>query len=225
VAVGAPAPAAAVVAQADWAVVIAAATLLGIYVGAETGFGAYVTAYAVLELGSTEAHGQLLAGGFWAAITAGRFAAIWVASRLSPGAYLRASMGGSAASALLLILAGGSEAGLWVASLLFGFAMAPVFPTAISLVESYFPVLGKHATVLRVGSAAGEMVLPAIIAAAAFGGATAEEDVAGDETRTESAAAPRALLYVVAAACVANGALLLGVQKLGERARALRAAA
>jgi fucose permease len=47
--------------------------LLFLYVGSETGYGGFVTTYAVLALGATEATGQLLASGYWWAITAGRF--------------------------------------------------------------------------------------------------------------------------------------------------------
>ena len=211
-----------------WRVVLLAALLLGVYVGAETGFGAYVTAYAVLALDVSEARGQFLAGAFWAAITVGRFASIWVSVMMPPGALLRGAMGASAASALLLLVAGGSEAGLWVGSLAFGLTMACVFPTTLSLVESYFPVLGRHATVLMIGSAAGEMVLPAIIAAA-FGGA-AEEGVPADAAAATPAAAapaanPKSLLFIVAAACIGNVGVLLALQRAGESVAARRAEA
>lgn len=199
-----------------WVTVIVAAVLLGVYVGAETGYAAYVTAFSVIELGSTEARGQWLTSIFWAAITAGRFASIWLSAVLSPGTFLRLSMGVSALSSLILIGAARSEGGLWFFSIVFGLAMAPVFPTVLSLVESYFPVLGKYATVLMIGSAGGEMVIPAIIASS-FGGA-AEEATVADGAASGPAANPRALLYIVAAACSVNFGALFVLQRLGAQA-------
>jgi fucose permease len=198
----------------SWVVVGIAAALLGIYVGAETGFGAYVTAYAVLSVGSTESHGQLLAGAYWAAITVGRFASIWIASAVRPVLFLRVSMGAAAVAMAFLLLAGGTAAGLWVGSIAFGLAMATVFPTTFSLVESFIPVLGKHATVLMIGSATGEMVLPALIALCFGDGADA---VAADASTATTTATPRALLWIVAAACVANVGMLEALQRAGAK--------
>jgi fucose permease len=221
----APAPAPVVVIDAaaaaqferdKWITVVIAAALLGVYVGAETGYAAYVTAFSVIELGSTEARGQWLTSIFWAAITAGRFASIWLSAALSPGTFLRLSMGVSALSSLILIGAARSEGGLWFFSVVFGLAMAPVFPTVLSLVESYFPVLGKYATVLMIGSAGGEMVIPAIIASS-FGGA-AEEAATADGAASGAAANPRALLFIVAAACSVNFGALFVLQRQGAQA-------
>ena len=110
---------------AQWSAVRVTGTLLGVYVGAETGFGSFVTAYAVIAVGSSEAKGQLLAGAYWGAITVGRFAAIWLAALLSPGRFLKLSIGAAAASALFLLCTWG-EGALWAGSICFGLSMACV---------------------------------------------------------------------------------------------------
>jgi FHS family Na+ dependent glucose MFS transporter 1 len=127
---------------AQWAAVRVTGALLGVYVGAEAGFGNFVTAYAVMAVGSSEATGQLLAGAYWAAITAGRFAAIWLAVLVDPSLFLKASMAGALLSALFMLLVGG-ETALWVGSVAFGLSMACIFPTSLSLLETYFPVSAR----------------------------------------------------------------------------------
>jgi FHS family Na+ dependent glucose MFS transporter 1 len=124
---------------AQWAAVRVAAALLGVYVGAEAGFGNFVTSYAVMAAGSSEATGQLLAGAYWAAITAGRFAAIWVATLVEPALFLKTSMVGALASAVFMLFAWG-ESALWFGSVAFGLSMACIFPTTLSLLDTFFPV-------------------------------------------------------------------------------------
>jgi FHS family Na+ dependent glucose MFS transporter 1 len=180
-------------------------------VGTETGFGSYVTAYSVLQVGSQESRGQLLAGAYWAAIMVGRFASIWVASLISASLFLRLSMTASAVWAVFLLVAGGSDAGLWVGSIGFGLAMACVYPTTLSLVETFFPVLGRHVTCIMIGSATGEMALPFVIATL-FGGSSAEDRSPGQS--------PQVLMWVVAIACALNAALLFLLLHLGKGVQA-----
>jgi FHS family Na+ dependent glucose MFS transporter 1 len=135
---------------AQWAAVRATAALLGVYVGAEAGFGNFVTAYSVIALRSSEATGQLLAGAYWAAITAGRFAAIWLATLVEPSRFLKASMAGALASALFMLFAWG-ETALWVGSVAFGLSMACIFPTTLSLLETFFPVRAPAGAAPRSG--------------------------------------------------------------------------
>lgn len=167
-----------------------------------------MTAYSVLHVGSSESRGQLLAGCYWAAIMVGRFASIWVASLLTPSLFLRLTMVASAICAIFLLLLGGSDTGLWVGSLGFGLAMACVYPTTLTLAESFFPIMGRHVTVIMIGSASGEMALPFVIATL-FGGSKPEE-------RTGSQS-PQVLMWMMALACSANAAVLYLLLALGKR--------
>jgi FHS family Na+ dependent glucose MFS transporter 1 len=191
-----------------WRIVFVTAVLLGVYVGVETGFGSYVTAFSVLYNGSTEAQGQLLAGTYWGAITAGRFASIWIASLISNSLFLRASMAASAASAVFLLALGGTEGGLWVGSIAYGLAMACVYPTTLSLVESFFPLVGRHLTVIMIGSATGEMILPFIVAML-FGGTNPEE-------RSQSQS-PLVLMWVLSVFSLLNVGVLYILLHLGKK--------
>ena len=198
-----------------WFTVGTAAALLGIYVGAETGYGAFVAVYSVIELESSEARGQWLSSCFWLSITIGRFVSIWLSMALSPGTLLWLSMGLSAIVAIILVQAAKSQAGLWFVSIFFGLTMAPIFPTCLSLVESFFPVLGKYATILMIGSATGEMLIPALMSLTFGGGA---EELTTAEARSNGPTAnPTAMLYIVASTCVVNCGALFILQTFGKR--------
>ena len=206
-----------------WKVVALVAGFLGLYVGAETGYGGFVTSYAVLQLGMTEADGQLVASAYWAAIMAGRFAAIYVSTLIKPGRYLVISVAGSLVSAVLLLLgAPWSELALWLGTLAFGVCMACIFPTAIAFAESAFPVVGAHATAFVVGSATGEVVLPFFIATL-FGAAPAHGG-GGGGGGTDAAPAvkpgtvgPVVMLWIVLVGCAGMAGMLAWLMRAAER--------
>lgn len=146
-----------------WVVASIIAGLLFLYVGMETGFGAFITSYAVVYLRRTEAEGQLLASGYWGAIMVGRLIAVPLSMRVKPVVNLGATMTGCIAASVVLLAGQNSIGAVWVGSILFGLFMASVFPLAISVAESFFPVEGKHATLFVIGAATGEMLLPFIV--------------------------------------------------------------
>ena len=52
---------------------------------------------------------------------------------------------------------------LWVLTAMYGLGMASIFPTVISVVETYMDVTGGIATTFVVGASAGEMVIPVLL--------------------------------------------------------------
>lgn len=121
------------------------------YVGMETGYGAFITSYSVIHLGRPEGEGQLLASAYWGALMLGRLgegdivclvasfyfsflffvAAVPISMRVAPSIYLGSTMAGCVVAALVLVAGQSSVEAVWVGSVLFGFFMASVFPTAI----------------------------------------------------------------------------------------------
>jgi FHS family Na+ dependent glucose MFS transporter 1 len=201
-----------------WKVVALVAGFLGLYVGAETGYGGFVTSYAVLQLGMSEADGQLVASAYWAAIMAGRFAAIYVSTLIKPGRYLVVSVAGSLLSAVLLLLgAPWSELALWLGTLAFGVCMACIFPTAIAFAESAFPVVGAHATAFVVGSATGEVVLPFFIATL-FGAEPGEGDGGGSAPAPKpGTVGPVVMLWIVLVGCIGMAGMLWWLMRAADR--------
>lgn len=200
-------------------VVALTAGLLGIYVGCEAGFGGFVTAYSVIALDMSEKSGQLVAGAFWAAIMVGRIAAIPISLFLKPDRYLAASMSGCVAVALLMLAGQSSPGALWVGAVAYGLFMACVFPTAVALAETYFPVHGGDATWFVVGSALGEWLLPFTIASL-FGNVPGEDPALIPESHGAEVG-PSILLWVVFIGCTANMGMLF---LLVRRGRSLKSA-
>jgi fucose permease len=64
-------------------------------------------------------------------------------------------------SGILLLV--NEQAVLWLSSALFGLFMASIFPTVLTLAESFMPISGKVATVFVVGASLGELALPAAV--------------------------------------------------------------
>lgn len=173
--------------------------LLFLYVGAETGYGGFVTSYAVLALALPEATGQLLASVFWWSITVGRFSAIFISIVMAADRFLSLSMIGSFVFILMLSIGTGiykSLGVLWAGTVLFGLFMASVFPTAIALAETYWPLRGVHTMMFVVGGAVGEVVIPLIISR--FLG----DPYADPSTQTGSQ--PDVLMWANLAACGLN---------------------
>lgn len=199
-----------------WKVVLIVAALLFLYVGCETGFGGFVTSYAVVHLHASEADGQLLAGVYWAAIMVGRFSSIFVAMKFPPAKYLGASMIASCGAAVfLMIFAENSIVALWIGSVLYGLGLACQFPTAIALAESYFPVQGKHATAFVVGAAIGEMLLPFIISTL-FGGDVNAQTGAATDAAASSGPGPYIMILVVGITTILNMGFYFLLVKQGK---------
>lgn len=164
------------------------------------GYGAFITAYAVVALGESEAHGQLLTAAYWASIMIGRIAAIPISLYVSPEKYLGLSMSGCVLACIVMLIGQASTTAMWVSSIAYGLFMACVFPTAVALAESYFPVHGGDATAFVVGSASGEWLIPFLIASL-FGNVPGDEAIAAADG---VAAGPTILPWVVAVACTLN---------------------
>lgn len=58
------------------------------------------------------------------------------------------------------LIFGVSAATMWSAMTIFGFALAPCFPSMFNCLESHMHLAGVHASLLSIGSALGEMIIP-----------------------------------------------------------------
>lgn len=162
---GQPGPRDKRVVRQEWLLVLSAAWVLFMYVGLETGFGGFIVTYDVKgPPGLSEGDGQFMSSVYWGAIAVGRGSSIWAATRFTPTQMLVVSVVGSAASAALMLVFHAAPAVLWFGSATFGLCMACIFPTVVSLAETFMRVQGKHASVFVIGAGIGEMIIPTTIA-------------------------------------------------------------
>ncbi len=147
--------------------VVLVAVILGVYVGAEVSYGAYVLVYAHQRLEIEEGEGQYMTAVFWGSLALGRLAAIGVAQRLSPTRMLWVVFCGCAVCTLALVALPSARV-LWAASAALGALMAPTFPTLYTLAGSFNPVSGRVATVFVIGASAGVRRCPSAPSCVSF---------------------------------------------------------
>lgn len=183
-----------------------------------TGYGSYITAYSVLQLGMSEYAGQLMTSLYWGAIMVGRFAAVPMSFYIPVEKSLGVSMLGAFISALFLLLGRNSAPMVWIGSIVFGLFMACIFPSAIALTETYFPLHGTFTTTFVIGAATGEWALPFMITSL-FGNA----ECVNEECRAaaQDKFGPTVVMWIIAVGSAVNVGLFFFLRKQGRGVSAM----
>jgi fucose permease len=144
-----------------------------LYVGAESGYGGWVTTF-VLESGTTADHAAAAYASavFWALLTLGRAVAIPTAVFVTTTSALRGQLAlsvlGAALTASIAKLTYPAALG---ASAVLGYGLSSIFPLAMTLVADYGLEMDPNTTTLFVlGSTFGEAIVPVLIGLAMGGG-------------------------------------------------------
>jgi FHS family Na+ dependent glucose MFS transporter 1 len=175
-----------------------------LYVGMEVAYGGLIMIFSVKQLGWSKEEGTWLTSVFWGSFAASRGAAIFISRWCSPAVMLIADLLLCAISMIgLLMTLESNPTMLWYCTAVLGVGMASIFPTGITWAERYLRVTGKAASVFVVGSALGEMAIPALV---------------GFLFNSKS---PKWLLYIVLAGTIASTIVYIIMQNLasnmGER--------
>jgi FHS family Na+ dependent glucose MFS transporter 1 len=133
---------------------------LFLYVGAEIGFGAWITSYARVSELTSDVNAAVLTSVFWGALTLGRLISIPLATRIRPRITLLINLIGCLGSMGAIFLWPESLPVVWVGTFTFGLFMASIFPTTLSLAERRMEVTGRITSVFIVGGGLGAMSLP-----------------------------------------------------------------
>lgn len=138
-------------------------TFLLLYVGTESGYGAYLHTYATLHLSFNKDIAAYLNSLFWASMAFGRICGIPLSIFFTPLQMISADLVGCIASLTILTIWNESKLVLWVGSSLFGLAVATIYPSAIAYTERHVAITGKRMSALAVGGAAGDAIIPLLI--------------------------------------------------------------
>ncbi|MEV1006757.1 MFS transporter [Streptomyces sp. NPDC049881] len=141
------------------------AAMLFLYVGAEISFAGWIPTY-VADRGLTHetADAAYFTALFWIAVTAGRLLWAPLAGRYAPERLLAAAFAGSAAVLAALFGLGAPTLGsVAVGTVVFGLFMAPVFPSAFTLLEKRVGVSGKASAVCLCTASVGAMFFPWLV--------------------------------------------------------------
>ena len=134
-----------------------------LYVGGESGYGAWIYTYAFTLKFGTEVTAAYLTSAFWGSFTLGRLLGIWVSTRAKPITILALDFAGCIASVGLILLFQESVVLLWIGTVLFGISQASIFPTFLTLAEERMHITGTIAGLFLVGAGVGGMILPWLI--------------------------------------------------------------
>ncbi|CAI9732116.1 Hypothetical predicted protein [Octopus vulgaris] len=133
------------------------------YVGMEVTFGGFIMIFAVEQFHWNKDNSVMLTSLFWGALATGRGISIFITRCCVPCWMLVTNITLVLLASLILSFGlSHYQVLLWVGTLLFGLGLSSLFPTGMSWAESYMTMTGKATAVLIVGSALGEMILPAI---------------------------------------------------------------
>lgn len=106
------------------------------YLGAEVGFGGWISTYATISGSTTKEEAAFCSGVFWVFITLGRMLAIPAATRFSTNSQLQVLIYScvlSVTSALVLIGLGLTRMAVYLGSAWFGLSMSAIYPLLMSL--------------------------------------------------------------------------------------------
>ncbi len=133
-------------------------------VGLESGWAGWIATYAhEIDLGN--GWGIAFTAGFWGGFLAGRIAMARHGDALHAGRTLWTTMIAALALALAVAAAGSRPVPVLVASVLFGAAIAPQFPTMLVHLHRAVPLTGRATAWCIGGAAVGGMVIPPLIGA------------------------------------------------------------
>ncbi|KAK3608535.1 hypothetical protein CHS0354_010394 [Potamilus streckersoni] len=132
------------------------------YVGMEVTYGGLIATFAVEFSHWSQGQGTVVTAIFWGALATGRGFSIFISKYFHPPCMLVIDLVLMIFGSLVLCTAlYAYEPLLWIGTLILGLGMSSVFPTGISWAESRMHLTGKATAVFIVGSALGEMVIPA----------------------------------------------------------------
>ncbi len=133
------------------------------YVATEVAYGGWISTYG-LELGFGDAaQTAYLASAFWGMLTLGRLVGIPLASRLRATTMIAVDHAGALLCLAAILWEPLSAAVLWIATGLFGFFLASIFPMLLVFSGERMPVSGRGTSWYLATSGLGSMTLPWLI--------------------------------------------------------------
>lgn len=132
--------------------------------GLQGSFGSYIYTYAVKSnIGISADDAAYLNSLFWGALALGRLLAIFVSLYVSPRVMLLVDVIGCLVSIILMFIFRFHTLSLWIGTTTFGLCLSNIFPTSVSMAESYFRLTGTITCFFVVCSGLGEMTIPLVI--------------------------------------------------------------
>jgi FHS family Na+ dependent glucose MFS transporter 1 len=144
--------------------VAAVAVLLFFYVGMEISFSGWIPSYVASRgIAHSTADAAYFTSLFWIAVTAGRLLWLPLAARRAPEQLIGAGFAACAVTLGLTLAAGPALVPVVIGTIAFGLAMAPIFPSAFTLLERRVRVTGQISAVCLCTASVGAMFFPWLV--------------------------------------------------------------
>lgn len=136
------------------------------YLGAEVGFGGWISTYATITGASTKEEAAFCSGVFWVFITLGRMLAIPAATRFSTNSQIQLLIYScvlSVSTALVFVGLGLTRMAVYLGSAWFGLSMSAIYPLLMSLpTELKFKTTAEDTSRYVISGAIGESTIPVV---------------------------------------------------------------
>jgi len=139
------------------------AVFFGICVGSEVSYGGYIATYCVNYLHTEKSVGRYMTSVYWLGLSVGRLCAVFISHRLKTFHMLMVDFLGLLVGNVMLMAFSKTVSVSYVASFVYGFGMASMFPCAFLYGEETVAVTGKFATAMIVGASVGEFIFPSLL--------------------------------------------------------------
>jgi fucose permease len=127
-------------------------------------YGSFVYSYSIKMFETIRSSSAAyLNAAFWGSFALGRLVSIPISAYSTPQVMLLGNIGGSLFSVILLLTFRKFQTILYAGTVLIGLFLSSVYPSSISLVETYSDITPSITTVCVVSAAAGEMFMPVIV--------------------------------------------------------------
>ncbi|KAB7504292.1 hypothetical protein Anas_05612 [Armadillidium nasatum] len=135
--------------------------ILFIYDGLQAYFGSYLYSYLVIEsLSVKNVHDEVSSFNscYWGLFVFGRLISIRIATKLTPAFMLSINIIGCLCTIILMLFFLQSRLVIYIGTALFALFLSSVYPTSVTLAETYINVTSFIASILVVAAASGEML-------------------------------------------------------------------
>ena len=143
-------------------VLVIAAMFFFVYVGVEIGFSGWIHTYSE-EVGFSGRAATLITTAFWLSFTGDRLMSAWISDNVRPKVVMVFSATTAVVAAVVLVASQGTTLGLWVGTVLFGFATAPQFPVMMAYLERRIQLLGSETSWFMAYAGMGGFAFPYLI--------------------------------------------------------------
>lgn len=143
-------------------VLVIAAMFFFVYVGVEIGFSGWIHTYSE-EVGFSGRAATLITTAFWVAFAGGRLMSAWISDKVRPKVVMVFSATTAVVATVVLVASQGTALGLWVGTVLFGFATAPQFPVMMAYLERRIQLSGSDTSWFMASAGMGGLAFPYLI--------------------------------------------------------------